>query len=106
MPRIQKRLGLSIRESEVGVGFSRPSFTNGLSVGAGLEAKITSGIAISLNNGVVVLMAVAIVAVVPVVTVVSVVEVVSVVAVVPIVAVVSLMAIISVVGVVAAFVLD
>ena len=94
MPRIQKRLGVSIRASEVGVGFSKPSFTNASSVGAGLEARITSGISTSLNNGVVVLVAVAIVEVVPVVTVVSVVEVVSVVAVVPIAEVVPLMTII------------
>ena len=93
MPRIQKRLDVSIRASEVGVGFSKPSFTNASSVGAGLEARITSGISTSLNNGIVV-MVVAIVAVVPVVTVVSVVEVVSVVAVVPTVAVVLVMAII------------
>ena len=105
MPRIQKRLGVSIRASEVGVGFSKPSFTNASSVGAGLEARITSGISTSLNNGVVV-MVVTIVAVVPavtvvpflvkvpVVTVVPVVEVVSVVAVVPTVAVVLVMAII------------
>lgn len=93
MPRIQKRLDVSIRASEVGVGFSKPSFTNASSVGAGLEARITSGISTSLNNGIVV-MVVAIVAVVPVVTVVPVVEVVSVVAVVPTVAVVLVMAII------------
>ena len=93
MPRIQKRLDVSIRASEVGVGFSKPSFTNASSVGAGLEARITSGISTSLNNGVVV-MVVTIVAVVPVVTVVPVVEVVSVVAVVPTVAVVLVMAII------------
>ena len=68
MPRIQKRLDVSIRASEVGVGFSKPSFINASSVGAGLEARITSGISTSLNNGVVV-MVVAIVAVVPFVTV-------------------------------------
>ena len=93
MPRIPKRLGVSIRASEEGVGFSKPSFANDSSVGGGLGAKITSGISTSLNNGVVV-MVVAIVAVVPFVTVLPVVEVVSVVAVVPTVAVVLVMAII------------
>ena len=92
MPRIQK-LDVSIRASEEGVGFSKPSFTNASSVGAGLEARITSGISTSLNNGVVV-MVVTIVAVVPVVTVVPVVEVVLVVVVVPTVAVVLVLAII------------
>ena len=61
MPRIPKRLGVSIRAFEEGVGFSKPSFANDSSVGGGLGAKITSGISTSLNNGVVVLMAVVLV---------------------------------------------
>ena len=67
--RIQKQLDESKSTSEVGVGFSRPSFAIGSSVGDEVEDKVISGISSSFNNGVVVLTVAALVIAVPVIVV-------------------------------------